>query len=333
MIALGSVLMIAAMVAWADGVPTGRIAFDKPGVNFGVVDQQTVLAHVFTLLNTGSEKLQIIAIMTGCNCALVEMDSREIPPGGRARVRLDFNTGIFAGPIHKTITVRSSDPDTPLANFFYEADVQPVFMFSPPVLEFGAIAPGKCVEREVALYETRGRPFAIRRIACTEPGLKVETSPSGHAASKYHLKITLAPQQNSGPICARLMVETDQKKFSDPNLLLTGTVVGAVRVEPTMLFLGMVRQGEKFPAKQLWVRNAGSRPVEIRSVDPGHPALCATVTTNAPGRKFCIDLTTRHALPPGWMRHTLRIVTSESNMPLDVPVSGVVRTTGKTTPR
>jgi hypothetical protein len=322
----GAVLCGAALVLEAAGAaPAGRLAFDAPGVDFGVVDQQTTLSHVFTMRNTGAGVLQIVAIMTGCHCAVAELDSREIPPGGCARVRLEFNTCNFEGPIRKTITVRSSDPAQPLANFDYRADVRPVFVFSPPVLDFGVVEPLKRLEREVTLAGTRGRRFAIRRIACADPGLRADFSPSDRGGSQYRLRVSFAPQQNSGPFCARLTVETDQERYRDPSLLVIGTVAGSVRVEPAALFLGMVRHGEKFPSKRLVVRNTGPLPIEIRSVNPGDPALSAAVTASTPGREFHIDLTARYALPPGWLRCVLRIVTSEPGQSLDVPLSGVVR--------
>jgi hypothetical protein len=283
--------------------------------------------------NTGPGSLQIVAIMTGCHCAVAELDSREIPPGGRARVRLEFTTGNFEGPIRKTITVRSSDPNQPLADFYYRADVRPVFVFSPPVLDFGVVEPLKRMEREVTLTETRGRRFAVKRIAYADPGLKVETSPCDRSGTKHRLRISFAPQQSSGPFCVRFTVETDQVKIRDPSLLVIGTVAGSVRVEPTALFLGMVRHGERFALKKLTVRNTGPQPIEIRSVSAGDPALNAAVTASVPGREFNIDLTTRYALPPGWLRCTLRIVTSEPGLPLDVPISGVVRAADGTTPQ
>lgn len=329
----GAVFSFEAAAAGAGAASTGRLAFDAPGVDFGVVDQQTTLSHVFTMHNAGPGTLQIVAIMTGCHCAVAELDSREIPPGGRARVRLEFNTCNFEGPIRKTITVRSSDPHQPLADFYYRADVRAVFVFSPPVLDFGVVEPFKRMEREVTLTETRGRRFAIRRVACADPALKAETSPCDSGGARHRLRVSFAPQQNSGPFCVRLTAETDQMRFRDPSLLVIGTVAGAVRVEPTALFLGMVRHGERFPPKRLIVRNTGPQPVEIRSVEPGDPALSAAVTTGAPGREFHVDLTTRCAPPPGWLRCTLRIVTSEPGLSLDVPISGVVRAADGTAPR
>ncbi|MCX7823994.1 MAG: hypothetical protein N2689_00360 [Verrucomicrobiae bacterium] len=249
------------------------------------------------------------------------------------RVKLVFNTHIFEGRIRKTITVRSDDPTQPLTNYVYEADVRPIFAFSPPAVDFGVLEPGKSVEHEVVLASTKRKKFAIKRIVCANPGLQVEISPSDRASSNYRLKVGFTPPQRPGPVCVRFIVETDEEKFPDPSLLVTGTVAGAVRVEPAALFLGMVRQGERFPPKTLTVRNAGPEHVVIRSVDPGDPALHATVTTNAPGREFRVDLTAREPLPAGWMRRTLRIFTSESDLPLEVAVSGVVRAAEGTTPR
>jgi hypothetical protein len=92
-----------------------------------------------------------------------------------------------------------------------------------------------------------------------------------------------------------------------------------------VLFLGQVGEGEKFRPQKLTVTNTGGPPVEIRSVDTGFAGLKATVTTLKPGKEFQIALEVETMPPPGLFQRTMRIVTSESDVPIEVNLSGIVR--------
>ena len=325
---LGAWLLLAVCVARAaepPAAPAGRIAFDEAGFNFGVVDQQTEVSHVFTIRNTGAGALKILQVFPGCSCAAAELDASEIPPGGAARLDVTFYSGNFNGPVDKVMSVESTDPNRPMASLAIHADVQPVFIFTPSVLDLGQFERGQTVTREVTLADVKGRPFSIKSIASLPANLTVEAAPADHDGATYRLKVTLPPQSRTGPMVGNIEVTTDRKTSGKTVLLVIGTVLGPVRVSPTALFLGVVGPGEKFPPKKLTVQNTGRKPVEILSVNPGDATMGATVTTNAPGREFTIDLTTQQAPPPGWMRRTLHIFTTDSDVPLEVSLSGIVR--------
>jgi len=329
---IGAWLLFVAGIAQAatpPAAPAGRIAFDEKGCNIGVMDQQTEASHIFTIRNTGAGALRILQVFPGCSCAATELDASEIPPGGATRLLVTFYSGNFNGPVDKVMSVQSTDPDRPMATLELRADVQPVFIFTPSVLDLGQFERGQTVTREVTLADAKGRPFAIKSITSSPTNLTVEAAPVGRDGSTYRLKVSLPPQSRTGPMVGNIEVTTDRKISGKPILLVIGTVVGPVRVSPTALFLGVVGPGEKFPPKQLTVQNTGPKPVEIQSVNPGDAALRATVTTNAPGREFVIELTTQQALPPGWMRRTLHIFTSDSDIPLEVSLSGIVRKSGE----
>ena len=325
---LGAWLFLAACLAQAaesSSTPAGRIALDETGFSFGVVDQQTEASHVFTIRNTGAGVLRLLQVIPGCSCAVTELDSTEIPPGGIARLQVTLFSGTYNGPLNKTISIQSSDPAHPLASLAIHADVHPVFIFTPSVLDLGQFELGQSMTREVTLADAKGRPFAIKDITSTLTNLTTETAPIDRAGSTYRIKVTMPPQRRTGPMVGSLVVTTDRKVSGKTELVLIGTVIGPLRVSPTAVFLGMVVPGGMFPTKQLTVQNTGPKAVDIRSINPGDTALTASVTTNAPGRAFSIELTNVRPFPPGWVRRTLHVFTSDSAEPLEVSLSGIVR--------
>lgn len=322
---IGAWWLLAAHGAWAAAPAAGRIALDETEFNFGIMDQQTEASHTFILRNTGAGPLRILQVFPGCSCAATELDSSDIAPGGSARLQVTFYSGNFNGPVSKVMSVQSSDPARPMATLELRADVQPVFVFTPSVLDLGQVERGQAVAREITMSDAKGRPFAIKNIASSLTNLTATAAPLGRDHSSYRLKVALPPLGCTGPLVGNIEVTTDRPVAGKPILLVIGTVVGPVRVTPTAVFLGLVKTGALFPPKKLTVQNSGPKLVEIKSVNPGDPALHATVTTNVPGREFTIELTTRQAPPPGWMRRTLHIFTSDSDVPLEVSLSGIVR--------
>lgn len=310
--------------AWPD--EPGRITFDEPGVNFGVVDQQVTVSRIFTVRNVGSGTLRILDLLSDCGCAKTEPDVREIPPGGRGQLTITFISGNLNGSINKTVTVRSSDPVHPSKELFIRANVRPVFIFSPPILNLGTIERGQAANGAIVLRETQGRPFAVRKVITSQRDLTAECEPTPASNSVAHrLKIALAPLRKVGLSFFNVVVETDRKERHSLQVMVMCEVVGPVRVSPQTVFLGMGLEGVKFPSKTITVKNTGPKPIEIKSVDPGHPSLKAKVTTVTPGREFSIELTLQRPLPAGSMRRTLRVVTTDSDDPVEVALVAIVR--------
>ncbi|MCX7823995.1 MAG: DUF1573 domain-containing protein [Verrucomicrobiae bacterium] len=312
------------MAAVAD--EPGRIAFDEPGLDFGTVDQQATATRLLTVRNVGAGTLRIIDLVSDCGCARTEPDVREIPPGGAGQLKITFLSGNLLGSINKTVTVRSSDPVHPAKDLFIRANVVPVFVFTPPMLDFGKIERGRTAGGEVVLRETQGKPFLVRRVVTPTPDVAVACEPiAGSHGAAYRLKIALAAPRKPGPAFFNIVLETDRAERPNLQLMVMCDVVGPVRVSPSTVFLGMGLEGTLFAPKTITVRNTGPAPIEIKSVDPGHPSLRATVTPVVPGREFNITLTMQRPLPVGSERRTMRIVTTDSDEPVEVALVAIVR--------
>lgn len=325
--AVSAVLAFAATTLLAAGAP--RIVVSEALLDFGELDQGMESNRVLTVRNTGTATLRILDVQSTCACAVALPDVREIAPGGAARLLVSFLSATVTGHISKHVTICSNDPARPLLEIKILANVYPMFAFSPPGLDLGEIERGRSATRTVTLRETKGRPFTIKGLVCSPPELTIAlTPPAGSTSATYRLQVTLAARQ-PGPMFGRLLVQTDRIGVVNPALVLTGTVIGPVRVTPSALFLGMVRPDQKFSPGKLTVKNVGAHPVEIKSLNTGDPGLRATLTTVTPGHEFVIELITLHMPTAGWFRRTLVITTSDCDTPLEVPVTGFVMKAGK----
>jgi hypothetical protein len=302
-----------------------QIQFDQETVDYGEVLQGTEATRIFTMRNQGKGILRIIDVNTTCECAVMLPEKREIPPGGSIEMKITFKTGSLTGPQHKTISVRSNDPNRIVVILHLNARVTPVFVFDPPMLNFGELPRGSETSREFSMRETRGRTFAVETATASIPHLKVDALPDGgQDGAVRRFKVTLAPDRNPGSFTASIGFKIDRPDIK-PTLVVQGAVLGNVSIQPESLFFGMSRQGQSFPQQAVVVRSRDASPVYIPSVDTGVSWIKATVVPLDRSKAYRIDLVVDPLPPPGRFDQAIRITTSDSTLPYVVTVSGVVR--------
>ena len=91
-----------------EGARASRIV--EPVKDYGTVAKGEKLDWAFLVKNTGDADLQIIAAKPGCGCTVADFD-KVIKPGETGKVTAHVDTTAFAGPIAKTVTLETNDPD------------------------------------------------------------------------------------------------------------------------------------------------------------------------------------------------------------------------------
>lgn len=321
LVLIPTLLLVSSPLFAGDAPP--KIAFDERRFDFGAMEQGEERSHVFAVRNTGGAPLILRDVSSSCGCAAALPDAKEIPPGGSAKVTVKFSSGSFAGSIEKTLTVHSNDPAQPEATLTIRANVRPVYIIDSQIVNLGEIPRGRGAVRDITIRDSKGRPFAIPRVTISHSDLTAEVQPIvGSNGSAYRLRLTLNPKRNAGSFNFSVIPQTDRVNFPHPIILVSGTVVGPLSVSPVALFLGQVKEDQPFRPAKVTVRNSGP-PLDIVSTDTGNAAITALVSTNVPGREFEVELKVGK-MPAGWFHHTLKVVTSDSNEPLEVPLTGVV---------
>jgi hypothetical protein len=283
------------------------------------------MPHVFTFRNRGEGTLRLYEAIASCGCAAVMPDRREIPPGESGEIKIVFRSGSYVGLQHKTISLRTNDPARSVSVLHMKADVKPLFLFDPPMLNLGELKRGESVVREVEIRETQGRPFTVESIQSTHQYVKAEALPAGaDGGAVRRLRVSLVAEGIPGAFVGHLGVKVDRPGVT-PVLIVQGVLAGNVGIFPHSLFLGMVRQDQAFPVQSLVVRARGDTPIAVKSVDTGVPWLKAEVKTVVERQTYQIDLTVDPTPPPGRFEQTVRITTSDPPPPYAVTVSGVVR--------
>jgi len=311
------------------------LVFDDPVVDFGTVDQGTESVKVFVYRNKGNQTLRITDVTSTCGCTVAQPEPKVLAPGASGRLRVSFKSGSFSGPINKSISVRSNDPTAPAIALGVKANVRTLFAIEPKVVKFEEIERGKPAFREVTIKPLTSETFQIQRVMPTHPELKGDVLPADKKGDgAMHLLVSMDSNRNCGlfTYAARLYIARPQAATGAAKMLeiiipVTGTVVGAARVKPDSIFLGSVRQGERFKPQKLVLTSRNGKAVEVKSVETGFAGLKAAVKALKPGKEYEIELTNATPAPPGFLQQTLKILTTDSNVPIEVKLSGVVMKT------
>lgn len=84
------------------------------------------VSQMFYIQNTGAEPLEISSVVTSCGCTRAMLSSSVIPPGQRADLQAIFDPDFHdtTGPIKRVIWLETNDPDQPVVELSFIANVR-----------------------------------------------------------------------------------------------------------------------------------------------------------------------------------------------------------------
>ena len=85
----------------------------KDTLDFGTITEGDTLSHIFTIKNTGGSILRITKVTSGCDCTITDLSKKELSPGDKAILRIQFNSRDYTGRIEKFVFIYSNDPKQP----------------------------------------------------------------------------------------------------------------------------------------------------------------------------------------------------------------------------
>jgi hypothetical protein len=107
MTAMGAFSQAAQPVQVADNPNAPEISFDKTTHDYGTIPFGGDGVCTFTFTNTGKEPLILQQPQSSCGCTVPTWPKEPVLPGASSEMQVTYNTK-KAGPINKTVTVRSN---------------------------------------------------------------------------------------------------------------------------------------------------------------------------------------------------------------------------------
>ena len=230
----GRVTPIAA-VATGGGTPvleTVELEFD-----FGEAEPSEKIQHDFLIRNAGTGQLVLGRPTTSCGCTVANVGDSTLDPGEETRISATMNLSGRDGPIVKSITVTSNDPNKSTVVFKLKGLVISPVMFEPKAVSFGTIADDETHYRSLTLRATKDNiEFNIEDVRHNMIGFNVEVET---ITPRKEFKLTifnpepLAPKGYHG----RFTVRTDHPSYTNLTFSVSAIVVGDLRVQPEKITL------------------------------------------------------------------------------------------------
>jgi hypothetical protein len=182
----------------------GVIAFAQPKLeivggdtyNWGQVKpNNSPLKGTLKLKNAGNQPLEIKSVKPSCGCTATKLDKNVLEPGEVASVDVSLNIGTASGPVTKTITITSNDPNNETKIVYLRADVVRALMLSMPYIAFTDLSIGKQSTASITVKNNSSENITCFGFEATN-GLIV--SPKGRVELKpgeeFKLSASLVPE-------------------------------------------------------------------------------------------------------------------------------------------
>ncbi|MBR5041687.1 MAG: DUF1573 domain-containing protein [Bacteroidales bacterium] len=110
-----ALLLLAVLPAAAQKDFGGLVSFDRTVHDFGKINTKDgAVSCIFEVTNTGSESMNIFAVVTTCGCTSVKWTRTDIAPGEKGTIEVTYSNDEGPYPFDKTLTVYLSVFDKPV---------------------------------------------------------------------------------------------------------------------------------------------------------------------------------------------------------------------------
>ena len=108
-----SVLVLIGWLLAACGGPVPDIDV-VDAYDWGSVPKGDLAVADLAVRNIGEAPLTVQGVSTSCGCTTATLSPMTIPPGGEARLHVEYDTGLHeadVGPMKRSVFISSDDPD------------------------------------------------------------------------------------------------------------------------------------------------------------------------------------------------------------------------------
>jgi hypothetical protein len=318
-----------------------RLTIVEPVKDYGVIPKGEKLDWSFVVKNTGNDDLKIIAAKPGCGCTVADFD-KVIKPGETGKVTAHVDTTNFAGPIAKSVTLETNDPNNPTSQLTIHAVVKPYVEAYPAGFVRFNLLQGDADTQTVTLYSEEDEPFQITKVD-VPPGdfVKVTYDKIDKAEERaqnvgkanqnqYKVNITVGgPDAKVGPLADKIHIVTNSKHQPEYFVSISGVVRPRFRVEPTGVNFGEITPTDSAATRLITLHSNDMKTPEmfvVNKAESSTNAVTAAVTPGASKGDYQVTLQIAKDAKPGDVDGTVKIYTTDKLNPVvTVPVKATIK--------
>ena len=316
-----------------------RLTLVEPVKDYGTIPRGDKLDWAFEVKNTGDTDLQIISAKPGCGCTVADFD-KVIKPGQTGKVTAHVDTTAFAGPIAKTVTLETNDPNTPTAQLTLKAIVQPYVEAYPAGFVRFNLLQGDADTQNVTLYSEEDTPFEIKSIEVPADYIKATFSkidkkddlvPAGKAGqNQYKVAITVGgPDAKIGPLADKIRIITSSKHQPEYTVSIAGVIRPTFRIDPGVVNFGEVSPADTAATRSILLHSNDTKTPERFAVTKAVSSVPGVITAVKPGAnkgEYEVTLQVAKDAKPGDIDGNVTIYTNDNiNKVVTVPFKATVK--------
>ncbi len=222
--------------------PAPKLVVENPKYDFGSMDIDEKVSHVFRISNTGDDLLTIKEGESSCGCVVSDLELADIPPGGSSKITIKWKSRQRLGQFTETASFSSNDPAQPEFTLTITGQVTARIRVIPPELVLNGISTNESAGGQVRLLCYQDKPwqvlghqweeganasnFQMTLESLSTEQLKEETG----AQSGYLIKVTIKPGLPYGLFQQKIRLTTDLKFRPEITIPVQGSVTSDVSI-------------------------------------------------------------------------------------------------------
>ncbi|MCX6876446.1 MAG: DUF1573 domain-containing protein [Verrucomicrobia bacterium] len=266
-----------------------QIQFAESEHDFGKIEGGAIVKFDFVFTNIGTATLEVTEVRSSCGCTTTGAWSKKVEPGQTGTIPIQFNSGTFSGPIHKTVTVTCNTPAQPQTILNLKATVWRAIDVNPTTVYFSPQAEAQLGETKVIRIVNHTEvPLELSPPACSNNAFTAELR-TLKAGKEFEVRISTKPPFDAGSVQGAITLKTSSKNL--PVITINGTIMVQLPIVamPTQLTLGPAPLAAATKVGVI-LRNIGTAAVSISEPTVNVPGVAATLKELQPGRIFHIVL-------------------------------------------
>ncbi|MCD6287671.1 MAG: DUF1573 domain-containing protein [Candidatus Hydrogenedentes bacterium] len=247
-----------------------RIELSTTTLDLGKLQPYQKTNGSVSIKNTGASLLVISNVTSSCGCTAAVPGKKELAPDETTSLDVTFKASSIPGKTHKTVTIRSNDPNAPKTTLNVTAEVIARATVEPRLINLGSTLRGHEVSREITVTAADDEPdWTSVKIVPSLPTYSAELIPRTKediAARRWRFKLTLKKDAPRGRAYASISVMVNDEKLPVARATASAIVEGKVIVTPA--FVSLYSRDAVTPARSsLLVQHRDKKAFKITSIE------------------------------------------------------------------
>ena len=305
-----------------------EIQFQEDFFDFGKIEQQKSVSHIFKFKNTGNADLVINDLKSTCGCTAALVTLKVIPPGETGEIKVTFSSKNFQGEVKRSVFVSSNDPKNSKVILNIKSFVQAFLEVKPKFINFGSLKKGEAISRSLTVKNLTNAPVTIKEVKSEVKDLKIgDFEKEINPEEETIINLTLNPTTLLQDLLGNIEITANQHPDEKLIIPVSGRIIGDIILMPENIYFGMLKKSEKSEQK-IKITNNSDKTLKLLEVKSSLEFIKPGFNGDAilPKKSLELTLSTLPAAPAGPFRGKIEIKTDNKDQPLlSAMLSGAVK--------